>query len=817
MTAPPLRAPWLAVALLSAAALGYEVLLTRLFAVIFWDHLAHLVISLALLGYGASGAFLALTRNRLQRHFAAAFTANVAAFAIAAPLCFAIAQALPFNPLELAWAPLNWLWFGAIYLTLSLPFLGAANAIALALWHDAGGLHRVYAADLAGAGLGALGIVGLLFLVTPGEALRTLTILGVLCTAVAAWQTRLGARRALTGLALAAAAALWVLPPGWFAPQPSAFKALPQALATRGAEIMIARSSPLGELTVVRNEAVPFRIAPGMSLATGRQPPPQLGLFRDGDLAGPVTTEPADPTRLAYLDALPSAFPYHLLRAAGTARPRVLLPGAGTGEGVRQARYLGAASVEVTEHDPALRRLLTQDLAAPTGRLFDGVIVHPVAVRAFTAGRRGALNLVQLDTGGPGSSGLGALAATRDLTREAFGEYLRLLTPAGLLAVTHPLQAPPRTVPRLILTAIETLEARGADPGACLMVIRAWRTATLVVKPRGFTSAEIAAARDFSRARAFDLVYLPDLRRADANRYNLLPEPLLYDTVQALLSSGRADFVARYKFDLAPVIDDRPFLHHGFRWSTLPELWRSLGAGTAAQLEWGYLILLATLVQATVLSVLFILVPTLMAGARAGITDGAAPGRVKVVLYFGALGLAFIFVEIAFIHSLQRLLQDPLFAVAAVLASFLTFAGLGSRLAPPAARRAERLTGGRRPWPIFIGIGIAAMLPLMLLPWLVDWVGAWPLWARFALAILLVAPLALLMGMPFPLGLARVAAAAPQRLPLAWAVNGCLSVIGAIAAQITTLAVGFTGTVAVGVLFYLLAAGAVPATPVDTS
>jgi hypothetical protein len=211
-----------------------------------------------------------------------------------------------------------------------------------------------------------------------------------------------------------------------------------------------------------------------------------------------------------------------------------------------------------------------------------------------------------------------------------------------------------------------------------------------------------------------------------------------------------------------------------------------------------------------VFSILLILVPTLVAGARAGITDGILPTRGKVALYFGAVGLAFLYVEIAFIHSLQRLLQDPVFAVSAVLASFLTFAGLGSRLAPSVAERMQRMTRWSRPWLIFIGIGIASMAPLAILPWLIDWTADWPLWTKFALSILLVAPLALLMGMPFPLGLAHVAASAPHRLPLAWAVNGCLSVIGAIAAEITILAAGFTGAVTVGVILYLVAASVMP-------
>ncbi len=68
--------PYVAIALVSAAALAYEVLLIRLFSIVQWHHFAHMVISLALLGYGASGAFLSLSASALRRRFTLAFTAN---------------------------------------------------------------------------------------------------------------------------------------------------------------------------------------------------------------------------------------------------------------------------------------------------------------------------------------------------------------------------------------------------------------------------------------------------------------------------------------------------------------------------------------------------------------------------------------------------------------------------------------------------------------------------------------------------------------------------------------------------------------------
>ena len=53
----------LAISLVSAGVLAYEVLLARLFSITQWYHFAYMVISIALLGYGASGTFLALVRD----------------------------------------------------------------------------------------------------------------------------------------------------------------------------------------------------------------------------------------------------------------------------------------------------------------------------------------------------------------------------------------------------------------------------------------------------------------------------------------------------------------------------------------------------------------------------------------------------------------------------------------------------------------------------------------------------------------------------------------------------------------------------------
>ena len=124
---------FLAVALVSAGALAYEVLLTRLFSIVQWHHYAYMVISIALLGYGASGAFLALVGDGLRRHLGAAFAAGAALFAVSAVTSFAVAERLPFNALAVIWEPRQLLFLPILYTLFALPFFGAATCIGLAL------------------------------------------------------------------------------------------------------------------------------------------------------------------------------------------------------------------------------------------------------------------------------------------------------------------------------------------------------------------------------------------------------------------------------------------------------------------------------------------------------------------------------------------------------------------------------------------------------------------------------------------------------------------------------------------------------------
>ena len=170
----------LSIGLLAGAALAYQVLLFRLLAIVQWHTFIVTIVSLALLGHGAAGTALALAGRRLLPRFPTAYASSAALFAVTAPACWALAQQLPFNGLELVWNPVQLGWLAGLFLLLALPFFFAACSFGLAFMHSQERIAVLYAADLVGAGLGAGIATGLLFLLPAEEALRIAAIAGAI-------------------------------------------------------------------------------------------------------------------------------------------------------------------------------------------------------------------------------------------------------------------------------------------------------------------------------------------------------------------------------------------------------------------------------------------------------------------------------------------------------------------------------------------------------------------------------------------------------------------------------------------------------------
>lgn len=797
--------PRFSVALTSAAALAYEVLLMRLFSISQWYHFAYMVIGLALLGYGASGTFLTLARRFVQRNFFHVFVLNQIFFGASATVCYLLTQRLPFNPQELLWDPKQFLWLTLNYLLLAIPFFFAANVIGLALAHYRREVPQLYAADLLGAGIGSLGVLLLLFWVFPGSSIKLISIAAFLAALIAI--AELGLARRLAAVPGLIAVLLLMTPGSWLRPQMSPYKALSQTLNVPGTETIAERSSPLGMITAVRSPVVPLRHAPGLSLRSPAGPPEQIGLFTDGNGMTAVNKE-SSRKELTYLDQLTSALPYHLRHFK-----EVAILGTGGGNDVLQARYHGVPRIDAVELNPQIITLVRTRLRAFSGDPYGmpGVDVHIDEARSFVAGSRKRFDLIQialLDSFGTSSAGLHALNESYLYTMEAFSAYLDHLAEDGYLAITRWINLPPRDIPKLYATAVAALiQDSGADrPGEHLILIRGWQTGTLLIKKTPFNKEELQALRGFCEERAFDIAWAPHLRIEETNRYNILREPYFYRTAAALSGGRSEEFIKAYPFNIRPATDNQPYFFQFFKWSTLPQILSLWGRGGVSLLEWGYVVLVATLVQAAWLSLLLILLPLALAKrTRLGAT--AAILKWQTFAYFFALGLGFLFLEIAFMQKFILFSGNPIYAAALVLASFLFFAGAGSRW----SRRLAAPSRGRVyiKWVTAL-IGCVALSYVAFLDEALARLIASPTAVKAAATIAFVAPLAFLMGIPFPLGLDQLGKNAPLLMPWAWGINGCASVISTALSSLLAVHFGFKVVIVLAVLLYFSAAMTFP-------
>ena len=795
-----MRRLFFATFLVSAAAIAYEILLMRMLSIVQWNHFAYMIISLALLGYGASGTFIALGKRFLEPRFELAFSVSALLFSITMVACLILGQRVPFNALELVWDPRQFIYLAVTFLVFSVPFFFAACCIGLAFTCRRPYINRIYFFDLLGAGLGAMSMVGLLFLLSVQHALIMLAVLALLASALMGLAST--ARKPLVITQLACLAMLlFGLPQGWLELRISEYKGLNQAVQVVDSKVLAVSSSPLGLLTVVESPRIPFRYAPGLSINTVFEPPQQLAVFTDGDGMSVITRFDGNLDALGYMGDVTAALPYALLDD-----PHVLILGAGGGADVLLALYNGAGKIDAVELNPQMTRLVTDTYADFAGHLYDDarITVHTQEARGFVARSTKQYDLIQvalLDSFAASGSGMQALNASYLYTVEAIQEYLQHTAPDGLLAITRWLKLPPRDNLKLVATVLKAMQAMGiAEPERRLAMIRSWNTSTLLVKQGEFSADEIAVITEFARSRSFDTAFYPSMPPHAANRFNVLDQAFLYDGVTALLGENADDFIARYKFHIVPATDDKPYFFHFFKWSALPEVMALRKRGGASLIEWSYLILIATIVQAVVAGVFLILLPLSRIKRSWPSGTGTRMGG-----YFFLLGLAFLFVEIAFIQKFILFLSHPLYAIAVVLSGFLVFAGFGSAYSGRLARRVE--PGGGSPVSIAVaGIAIIALIYMALLPMLFQQLMGLADSIKIVISILLIAPLAFCMGMPFPIGLNRVANNVPDFIPWAWGINGFASVISATLATLLAIEFGFTAVILFALCFYIAAA-----------
>lgn len=779
-----------ALALMSMSALALELSLMRLLSVRFWHHVAYLVITVALLGFGASGALLAVVRRRVaaDRKFWMCLCAASFAWATAGSARWILR--LPLEVHFLAWDSRQvWGILGLELLAL-IPFTLAGAFVGMALMDAPERVSGHYASNLAGSGAGALAAVGLMHWCSP-EQLVTAVSVGAYAAALllAPW------RRRRAALAVAGSGVLFAVFLAGFPlrPEYSAYKRITFERAA-GAEVLHEAQSPFGRVAVVEGPAVHEH--PGLAWSYTGPIPPRVLLLVDGDSASAVyETETREDWR--FLDHTTAAAAYALAR-----NPTVCLVGAGGGAGIGLAIFHEAASVTALEQNHRVIEIMRGPLRHRGGSVLDapGVSVLNREARGHFARADETYDVIQVPpTDAFGAAGGGHYATQESYlyTVESFQAMLAQLNPGGGLAVTVWMQDPPRAGLRAFETLAEAFRRRGENPANRLAAVRSRTTVTVLARPAGIGPEQADAIRAFATARGFDLGYLPGMAEAEANQYHQMDRPHFFEGARALLGPDRADYLRDHLFSLEAPTDDRPFFFHQFRVRRLGEFRRQLGGRLRAFLEPGYLMLVAAFVQGALLALLLVLLPLVLRRTP----KMERPGGAAVPCYFLLLGLGFMMLEMSLLGRFILYLADPIYAASVVIAGFLVFAGIGSRISETWKAGETRVITAAG----LVASGLGVLYAVGLGHWLRLTQGA-ELGVRLAVATATIAPLALAMGHLFPSGLRRIGRSAPAWTPWAWAVNGFASVLAAVGTPLLAMHLGYlrVGLAAAGC--YLLAA-----------
>jgi SAM-dependent methyltransferase len=787
-----------AIGLLSAAIIAFQLALMQVFSITQWHHFAYMAISVALLGFGAAGTFLSLFAAWLQARHAAALAALSLLCAISMAWAVGATQLEPvrfdlfllFNDPRHAWRLL------ATYLLLFLPFFFGALAIGLAFVQYVAQIGRVYFANLLGSGLG--GAIALLLMARwlPHELPTLLAVLPL----AAGWiwlPPRARWLRALTFISTALVVLSMLLPPRLHL---SEFKSLSKTLLLPDAEVLLEKSSPYGLLQAVASPAL--RHAPGLSLNYLQPVPVYPVLFNNGEWAGAIVPRPAaaGPIELDYTTA---ALPY-LIRSP----ERVLIPGSGTGEAIAHALARGSRRVVAIEPNAALLSILSDELAKANDSLFHhpALETHRLEARTWLMSDTAHYDLVVLPTVSAfgGSAGVYALREQFAMTTEAFAGMWERLEPEGLLAITCWMDYPARNPLKLLATLAAVLEARA--PGEIehhIAAVRSWGAITFVVSKAPLADDAVARIREYCEEMSFDPLLLPGLRMEERQQFNQLQDSLFFGQVDALLRPGRDSLYRSYAFNIRPATDQRPFFSQFLRWRHLPQLSEWASRQNLPFLELGYLVAVVTLAQLSLVALILIILPLFKLRRRAPKAGGL---RLRWIwLYFGGIGLGYMFLEIVLIQQFILFFGNPIYAATAAVGVLLIASGAGSYYSGQLQLKMRRL----QLVPLLIA-GLLAGLAFAL-PTLLQAAVGWPLALKALLFLALVAPLGFCMGIPFPAGLSLVAQRQPQAVPWAWAVNGFLSVISAALAAIVAVELGFSWALLLAAGGYLTTAAALAA------
>jgi len=777
--------------LVTMATLMLEILLTRIFSVILWYHFAFVAISVALFG---------MTLGAVIVHLAPEYFSGpaIARRLAGASWLFGLTTAVGLVALlTLRFAPPNQ---GSelgglipLYLLVSVPFTFSGIVVSVALTRFPGQVNRLYAADLIGAAVGCTAVIlALDFLDAPSAvvAVGGAAAMGALLFALEARSCSLGVMAAalavgLLGLAVGNAHHP-VLRLRWV----KGARALPYVYE---------RWNAFSRITIDESSDVPFVWGGSRYPRSFRIE--QLGLFIDATALTVLTRFDGDLAKLGYL-------PYDISAAAHWMRPhsKVLVIGVGGGRDVLTALTMKQDSVVGIELNDAIIEAVNDRFGDFTGHLDRLPNVRFVNDEARSWIDRSAekFDIIQcslIDTWAATAAGAFVLSENGLYTQQAWFSILRHLNDRGIFTVTRwYYYVVPGEIMRCLSLARASLEQLGVrDVRRHIAVVRCIGlpqapglppligTGTVLVSRAPFNDEDLRRLDEYVRTTGLELVLSPQVCKVE-----------LFD--QLLSAPKLRDFTDSFALDVSPPTDDRPFFFHMLRLRDWAKPQASFEQGMGAMNLQAVSVLGQLLDTTIALALLFIAVPLGLTYWRDRYSLRALlPG----MLFFAAIGLGFMLVEISQMQRLIIYLGHPVYGLSVVLFGLLGASGLGALVA--GGMRA-RIGAVRGPAALMAGLVVLLALFGLITPMVIEAARGWPTTQRVLLGAALLVPIGFLMGAPFPLGMKLASQIEGSPTAWYWGINGAMSVVASVAATALALTVGINAAFFIGVGCYVAAA-----------
>ena len=807
----------LAVFFVSVASLALEVLQMRLFAFSLWHHLAFLVVSIAILGFGAAGAVLSSSRFLKERSLRGSLAIALILFSLTA---LAGPYVLSQHPVDLfgSMGTRDVLIVGVFYVLFALPYFFAGYVIAIALTQASERVNYLYFLNLIGSGLGCFLIYPTL---GPFGALGALLLIAIVgCLPILILYEKKAARAGsflfIVGLfAIFLFIAFGVWAPFKFKAAGSKFmNTYLRQFESYLKEDYNKKGKRIDE-SQIRSEAREKGI-----LATAWTPLARIDILVDPSVGGACLFQDGDaPGQMPGKEWKPPAGQIHGISYEVKKAPKVLVIGVGGGLDIKVGLERGAKDLTGVEINKKTLDLYEGKFADLVGHLAEKPNVHLFNAegRHFVRSQKEKYDLIQMsgvDTYTALASGSYVLSESYLYTKEAFADYFDHLKEDGIFTMVRFAFPAPRETLRVMVIAMKVLKERGAKaPWKHVVIVRnqtaakATTLGAILVKESPFTKKELDKLRHFCKENGYRKDFFPDEK--GGNPFHAWADSF---------AIGEAEtFLTNYPYNVRPVVDDRPFFFNQHRWSSVIDYFsRSLAGRGEKQnlpkdLPWVALLpdfqkkpvdllnLVYTLFQLSILVGICIFIPLLFIrkrGERKVLRPGSPMG------YFLSLGLAYIFLMISAMQRFGLFLGHPTYAVSIVMATFLIGSGLGSLASTwiPVNRGRILLSGVAIflvGWALFLDVSLSKIAAYNL--------GS-PFYVRVLLTISLLAPMAFFMGTCFPIGIRVLNKGGRVLIPWAYGVNGAASVLGSVLAVVLAMGMGFSGVQWISSGLYVLAA-----------